>query len=103
LEVHGQVVIFWAANAVMDEFLQLYSPGGNVTIVDNDPAKERFLCGRRVLLPRDAAGAISNADAIFIFTPHHSATILQQIGETFGKFFEPSQIHVVDTLGAEEK
>lgn len=100
-EALGQTVIFWAANAVMDDFLRQYSIGSNVTIVDNDPAKVDFFDGRKVLQPHDAAEAIRNAQAIFIFTDLHRATILQQIGNVFGKFFDPAEVHVVDVLGAE--
>lgn len=98
----GDEVVFWAANAVMGEFLELHPPALNGTVTDSNVEKAGYFERRRVYTPAGAKDTLRAAISIFIFTQMRRSEILAQIEESFGKVFVPEHVHVFDRLGSDE-
>jgi hypothetical protein len=84
---------------VLTAFLDAHPQPADIVVIDSDVRKRRFLDGRQVVLPENAADSVRTAEAIFIFTRNHARDILSAIERTFGKRFDDEQVHVVDMLG----
>jgi len=95
-DLEGKQIVFWAANAMMERFLQGVDLPECVRVVDSNPAKAGYFSDFPVMMPEVAENFIRESGAIFIFTKLHAQAILDGLHNQYNKTYSPEDIHIVD-------